>query len=117
MKVTLNLSCIKAKILKLLKKLFSNLFFQIIILIGAIFVVFSGDLEIYAPEEGRLIINDIRTGLFFFFLFEFISMNLIDSSYMNSLYFYIDFIDLISLITEVQFIWLNFLKYLDKQTM
>ncbi len=117
MKVTFNLSFFKLKAIKLSKHLFNNILFQIIILLSTIYVVFSGDVEVYVSEKERLILNDIRTACFFLFIFEFICMNFLESTYFNSIYFYIDLIDIISLITEVHFIWYKILKYLDMQTM
>ena len=99
------------------KAAFHHLIFQVVILIGAIYVLFSSDIEVMLSYTPRHIVIEIRTFWLAVFLFEFISSILLETNFFNSIYFYIDFIDIISLVTEVHSIWSAFLVNLDNNTM
>lgn len=91
---------------------------QFIVLLLALFVLFSGDLEVVAiPHQYHGIIIMIRNICFGIFSIEFIMSILIEEGYCFSIYFLMDFIDLISLATEVSYIWGPFLKMLDNVQM
>ncbi len=99
------------------KALFHHILFQILILVGAVYVLFSSDIEIMLSYTPRHVVIEIRTFWFAFFIFEFISSNVLETKFFNSIYFYIDFIDLISLVTEVHPIWNAILINLDNNAM
>lgn len=87
---------------------------QLMILLLALFVLFSGDLEVVViPHEYHNIVIMIRNFCFGFFFVEFFLAIIIEEGYCFSIYFLMDFIDLVSLATEVSYIWGPFLKLLD----
>lgn len=93
---------------------FSSVFTQLCILICAVFVLFSGDLEVVLiPHSAHGVIIIARNVCFFFFSFELLTCMLIEEGYINSIYFYMDVIDLISLSSETSLIWDALLSYLD----
>lgn len=101
--------------LRILHKFFGHILTQGVILLGAVFILFMGDLEVCAiPHSGAGVIHSIRNVLFIVFILEFVIANTIEVGYPFSFYFLIDFIDLISLATEVSFVWTPFLQYLDQ---
>jgi len=105
------------RIIKLYKRIINHIVFNFIIFVSASFILFAADVEFFLNESAKAIIENITSGMFFLFCFEFLSSNIVEEGYFNSIYFYIDLIDLVSLITEVKFIWKAFLKYVDYQVM
>jgi hypothetical protein len=102
------------KLLKYLKKGFHHIYTQIMILVFAIFVLFSADLEILVfPHSFKPYFVNSRNFLFVFFLMEFTMSNFFIKDFFLSFYFLIDFIDLISLGTETAYIWNYVIAYLD----
>lgn len=97
---------------------FSSVAVQLGILICAVFVLFSGDLEVVLiPHSAHNPIIIARNACFFIFTLEIVICILIEEGYNLSIYFYMDFIDLISLATETSLIWNAFIVYLDELSM
>ncbi len=110
--------------IKVMKKIYSywkaaynHFIFQLLVLIGATYVLFSSDTEIMLNLTTRQVIMEIRSLWLIFFIVEFISSNSVENNYFLSLYCLIDFIDLVSLATEVYYIWNPFLEFLDSNSM
>lgn len=103
---------------KFFNKLIENIIFQLIILISALYVLFSADLEcLIIPYEYHKYVIKLRDCCFILFLFELLLSILFEKKYILSLYFFMDFIDIISLVTECSILWYPFIDYLDKLSM
>ena len=104
----------KRPVMYYLHKGFNHIITQISILVLAVFVLFSGDLEIVIiPHQFHYIIINIRNFCFIFFCIEFILSILVEDGFLLSLYMFMDFIDLISLAIEVSFIFNALISSLD----
>ncbi len=96
-----------------LHKVFNHILSQICILILAVFVLFSSDLEIVIiPHQFHYIIINNRNFCFFFSCTEF-SLSLIEPCFFLCLYLFMDFIYLIFLSMMVLFIWNILINSLD----
>lgn len=102
------------KALRYTRKGFHHIYTQIIILVFAVFVLFSADFEILVfPHSFKPYFVNARNFLLVFFAIEFIFSNFFIKDFFLSFYFLIDFIDLISLATEVGYVWNYVIAYLD----
>lgn len=102
------------KIQHLLHLGFTNYITQLIILLLATFVLFSGDIEVVLiPHSVHPVIIWMRNVCFVIFSIEIVVALSVEHNYVKSIYFVMDVIDLISLATEVSFIWDSFLEVLD----
>lgn len=109
------MSKLGSKIFNKLKHFYEHIYIKFTIVIFAIFLLFSGDLEIiYLPLHAPF--SQFRKFLLIFFSIEFLSSNFFEKNYFFSYFFFLDFIDLFSLATEVTWTWDPIYEYLDSQS-
>lgn len=101
------------KCLYYMKKVFFHIYIQQLILTYSVFMLFSSDIENLFFREYDKIFSSIRAVILFLSIVEFCMCNAFEKNYTFSIFFFIDFVDLISLITEVSFIFDYFLEFLD----
>lgn len=102
------------KFIYFLNKTFHHIYTQLVIISLSIFLLFSSDAEVvFLPYSIKPVLIWARNFCLIFFLTEFILSNTLEKSYFLSFYFFIDFIDLVSLASEVSLVWDFVLNGLD----
>ena len=103
------------KIIKNVKKIFTSLATNIVILIIAIYILFNAEIEIaFIFHEYHFIFSNIRTFCYFMLILEFLFGLIFEHNYNFSIYFFMDLIDLVVLSTEISFIISPILKEIDQ---
>ena len=101
-----------------LYKYIDNNYTQSIILICALFALFSLDfLRLFFPKSFDAPFAIILDVLFFLFSLEIILTCVACNSYLGSFYFYLDILEVLSLIPEVDFIWYQIEHIIHQNTL
>ena len=106
----------KNKFFYYLNKVFHHIYTQTIILLFSVFILFSSDSEVvFLPHSWEPFIIKFKSFLLIFFILEFILSNMFIKNFLFGFYFFIDFIDLLSLATEVYYVWNSIINALDNE--